>query len=64
MGQEEKLALSIDQAAECISVSPWTIRKWIKTGKLQGIKLGARTCVTREALLKLVQESPKVAEKP
>lgn len=52
----EKIALDIDSAAKAISVSPWTIRKWISTGKLAATRLGRRVCVTPEALRKLVAE--------
>ena len=52
----EKIALDIESAAKAISVSPWTIRKWISTGKLTATRLGRRVCVTPEALRKLVQE--------
>jgi excisionase family DNA binding protein len=52
----EKIALDIDSAAKAISVSPWTIRKWIATGKLAATRLGRRVCVTPEALRKLVAE--------
>jgi excisionase family DNA binding protein len=52
----EKIALDIDSAAKAISVSPWTIRKWIATGKLAATRLGRRVCVTPEALRRLVAE--------
>jgi uncharacterized repeat protein (TIGR03803 family) len=38
----EKIALDIDSAAKAISVSPWTIRKWISTGKLAATRLGCK----------------------
>lgn len=52
----EKIALDIDSAAKAISVSPWTIRKWISQGKLAATRLGRRVCVTPEALRRLVAE--------
>jgi excisionase family DNA binding protein len=55
----EKIALDIDSAAKAISVSPWTIRKWISQGKLAATRLGRRVCVTPEALRKLVNEGSK-----
>jgi excisionase family DNA binding protein len=56
MAPSEKIALDIDSAAEAISVSPWTIRKWISQGKHAATRLGRRVCVTPEALRKLVDE--------
>jgi excisionase family DNA binding protein len=50
----EKIALDIESAAKAISVSPWTIRKWISQGKLPATRLGRRVCVTPEALQRLV----------
>jgi excisionase family DNA binding protein len=55
----EKIALDIDSAAKAISVSPWTIRKWISTGKLAATRLGRRVCVTPEALRKLVDQGTR-----
>jgi len=52
----ERLALSIKEAAELVSLSPWTIRKWISQGKLAATKLGRRVCVTPDALRKLVEQ--------
>jgi len=52
----ERLALSINEAAELISVSPWTIRKWISQRKLAVTRLGRRVCVTPQALRELVEK--------
>jgi excisionase family DNA binding protein len=56
MVPSDKIALDIESAARAISVSPWTIRKWISTGKLAATRLGRRVCVTPEALQRLVNE--------
>ena len=43
--------LSIENAGEILSVSPWTLlRLWAKQGKLSTIKLGARRLVRRSDL--------------
>ena len=52
----EKIALDIESAAKAISVSPWTIRKWISQGKLPATRLGRRVCVTPQALQALVEQ--------
>jgi excisionase family DNA binding protein len=56
---DERLALDIQSAAKAISVSPWTIRKWIAVGKLPATRLGRRVCVTPEALRQLVREGSR-----
>jgi len=53
---QERLALDIESAAKAISVSPWTIRKWISQGKLAATRLGRRVCVTPEALRDFVEQ--------
>jgi len=59
MVPNEKIALDIEAAARAISVSPWTIRKWISQGKLAATRLGRRVCVTPEALRKLVDQGSR-----
>ncbi len=59
MVPNEKIALDIESAAKAISVSPWTIRKWISQGKLPATRLGRRVCVTPEALQALVEKGTR-----
>ncbi len=59
MVPSDKIALDIESAAKAISVSPWTIRKWISQGKLPATRLGRRVCVTPEALQELVNEGTR-----
>lgn len=33
--------ISTQQAADRLGVSPYTVKRWIRTGKLRGIRLGA-----------------------
>jgi excisionase family DNA binding protein len=49
--------LSIDKAAEILSVSPWTIRSWITHGKLGSAKLGSRRLVPQSELERLILKS-------
>ena len=49
--------LSIDKAAEVLSVSPWTIRSWITHGKIGSAKLGSRRLVPQSELERLIRES-------
>lgn len=34
--------LTIDQVSKILNLSPWTLRKWDKEGKLIAIRLGSR----------------------
>lgn len=53
----DRLAFSINEAAALLSLSPWTIRAWIKQGKLSATKLGRRVVVTPEALRELLAKA-------
>lgn len=46
--------LTIDQAAEVLTLSPWTIRAWIKAGRLPVVRLGRRIAIERTALESLI----------
>lgn len=39
------LALSVDQAAELLSVSPWTVRNAVRRGELPSRRLGSRILI-------------------
>jgi excisionase family DNA binding protein len=55
----DKLVLNIPEAAKAVSLSPWTIRKWIAQGKLRATRLGRRVCITPEELRKLVERGTR-----
>jgi excisionase family DNA binding protein len=42
---EVKLLLNVKEAATALSLSPWTIRKFIKLHKLTPVRLGRRVFV-------------------
>jgi excisionase family DNA binding protein len=54
--EPEKL-LSIEACAEMTSLSAWTIRKWIQTGKIRSNKLGARRLVPLSEIRRLIADS-------
>jgi excisionase family DNA binding protein len=37
---EQKLALGLKEAASAVGLSPWTLRAWIRSGKLRCVRLG------------------------
>lgn len=40
-----KLALSVNEVAKNLSLSPWTIRRWIRLGTMRSIRLGRRVLI-------------------
>ena len=41
---------SVDEAAELLRLSHWTIWSWLKTGKLRGAKVGDRRVIRESEL--------------
>jgi excisionase family DNA binding protein len=48
---------SVEQAAVLLAISPWTVRSYIKTGKLKPVRLGRRVLLAEDELERLVTES-------
>lgn len=54
----EKSLLRVGEAAEFLSVSRWTIYRWLDEGRLDGTKIGRGSVrVFRTSLEKLVQQN-------
>ena len=55
MGRE---LLRVNEAAAALSVSRWTIYRWIEDGKLQGTKIGTGSLrVLHESVARLIVEN-------
>ncbi len=54
---EQRLALGLKDAASSIGLSVWTLRGWIRTGKLRCVRLGRRVMIEPVELQRLVEES-------
>jgi len=57
--------LSINEAAEFCGVSHWTIRNWVKSGKLNGVRVGPRVLRIPESQLyrvvsRIERQAPRV----
>ena len=52
---DNKLAYGIEDAAQAISVGKSTIWRWIHGKKVRTVKLGGRTLIPREELLRLLE---------
>jgi excisionase family DNA binding protein len=53
---EHRLALGLKEAAEAVGLSHWTIRKFIREGKLRSVRLGKRVLVEPEELQRLIEQ--------
>ena len=50
MSLKDKSILTIDEVMELLSVTRFTVHKWIKDGKLKAVRIGRELRVTREYL--------------
>lgn len=47
--------LTVEDAAKALAISPYTLRQWLKTGKLRGAKIGSKWRVPHSALAELAK---------
>ena len=45
---------SVEEAAELLGISPWTVRSYIRDGKLQPVRLGRRVLIEETELERFV----------
>lgn len=55
MNTTPPLALGIRDAAKLVGLSPWTLRDWIRQGRIASIRLGRRRLIEPSALHALVE---------
>jgi excisionase family DNA binding protein len=48
--------LDVEAAAEALSVIPWTIRAYIRKGKIRAVRIGRRTLLEKEELQRVINE--------
>lgn len=51
----DKLALGLKDAAAAVGLSPWTLRHWIRQGRLRAVRLGRRVMLEPGELQRLVE---------
>jgi excisionase family DNA binding protein len=57
-GTMEKSMLRVGEAAELLSISRWTIYRWVEDGQLRGTKLGKGSLrIFRESVTGLIKHS-------
>lgn len=48
--------LRVNEAAQCLSVSRWTICRWVEEGRLRGTKIGKGSVrILRESIVGLIE---------
>jgi excisionase family DNA binding protein len=52
----EKLLVSIDEAASALSISKWTVRKYVDAGSIQTVRIGTRRLIAAAELERLAME--------
>ncbi len=57
----QKQLLSLGEAAESLSLSMWTLRAWIRAGKLRPVRLGRRVLVEPGELQRLIESGRQSA---
>jgi len=53
--------LSIEDSAGLLSISPWTVRKYIREGKLRPVRIGRRVLLEESELERFIMENRTVA---
>jgi excisionase family DNA binding protein len=56
--------LTIDQLAARLSVSPWTVRTWIRGGRIPIYRLGRRILVKQDDIAALLEQTYHPATRP
>lgn len=55
----ETLAVGLKDAAAALGLSHWTLRQWIKQGRVRPVRLGRRVVLEPSELMRLIQEGSK-----
>ena len=55
----EQIAMGLREAAASVGLSPWTLRAWIRQGKVAAVRLGRRVMIEPEELHRMVQAGKK-----
>jgi excisionase family DNA binding protein len=47
---------SVEDAAKTLSISPWTLRKYLAENKLQAVRIGRRVLIEPSEIRRLIEE--------
>lgn len=56
--------LTVEEAARRLAVTPYTLREWLKAGKLRGVQVSRRWRVPERALTELATTTTSAAPQP
>ncbi|TCK75876.1 helix-turn-helix domain-containing protein [Acidipila rosea] len=58
--------LTVQQGAERLNVSVWTLRSWAYAGRIASHKFGSRLMISRQELDRIIRESerPRLSNRP
>lgn len=59
-----QLLIGVHEAADAVGLSHWTIRQYIRDGKVHAVRIGRRVLVEPEELRRLISESRCYVEDP
>ena len=51
--------LSVEKAAQVLSLSPWTVRGLLRKGELERVKIGTRVLIEASAVQKFIEKAKK-----
>jgi excisionase family DNA binding protein len=57
----EQIAMGLREAAASVGLSPWTLRAWIRQGKVAAVRLGRRVMIEPAELQRLIAAGRKAA---
>jgi excisionase family DNA binding protein len=55
----QRLVFDVKEAARLLSISPWTVRLYIRNGKLKPVRIGRRVLIEPSELQRLVEAGRK-----
>lgn len=53
---------SVEEAAGLLGISPWTVRSYVRDGKLRPVRLGRRVLLEEAELERFIERSKRVQE--
>jgi excisionase family DNA binding protein len=48
--------MSIEKCAECLSLSSWTIRAYVRKGKIRPVRIGRRVLIEVSEIKRIIEE--------
>jgi excisionase family DNA binding protein len=52
----QEIAIGIKDAARAVGISPWTMRSFIRQGKIRAVRIGRRVLVEPAELKRLIEQ--------